>query len=755
MNAALVELDDGWSTIEKGAIQRIQSILEQDLVGHKFDNADYMKYYTLVYNMCTQKPPHNYSEQLYDRYQSAITDYLNLSVLPSVREKTGLYMLHEVDKRWRHHKINVRWMKQFFCYLDRFHTKRLNLPTMREVGMTCFKMTIHEVVKADVRCAVLALIQQEREGGTVEHGLLKRIVEIFVEMGMDKLEVYQRDFEVQFLEETSAFYAREAQRWVQEDGLPDYLAKAENRIRLEVERVSNYLHQSTEQKLLKVVNKELLEVHQQQLMEKEKTGLSTLLQDDKISELARLYRLYSKLPTGLLANDENRYGLMAVSKMVKQHIENVGSACVRSQIGQTSGEGDFVDQLIALHSKYAKLVTICFQDNPLFQKALKEAHETFMNIELKARGECKKKGYGRGMSEMLAAYCDNILKKGSVKLEEDQIEERLDEVVQLFSYLQDKDMFNEYYRKALAKRLLNDKSASDELERSLISKLKLRCGQQFTTKLDGMITDISLAADLKKKYELFRDTDVESSLVADMSVTVLTTGFWPSYKTDQMALPTELIPCLASFERFYETYKKHTKLTWLHTLGHAMIDVRFTSGKKKLEVSMYQGAIILLFNEKNVYTFEEIQRSTQLSAEDLKRYLISLSCGKSKVLRKGTKGPQVDDSETFKIDWNYKDKKARIKFPMIKTEHMKAKDRVEAESVVHEDRKHAIEAAIVRTMKMRKVMMHNQLVMEVISQLNSRFKPDPRIIRKRIEDLIVREYLERDQDDMQKFRYLA
>ena len=39
-------------------------------------------------------------------------------------------------------------------------------------------MTIHEVVKADVRCAVLDLIQQEREGGTVEHGLLKRIVEV-------------------------------------------------------------------------------------------------------------------------------------------------------------------------------------------------------------------------------------------------------------------------------------------------------------------------------------------------------------------------------------------------------------------------------------------------------------------------------------------------------------------------------------------------------------------------------------------------
>ena len=60
---------------------------------------------------------------------------------------------------------------------------------------------------------------------------------------------------------------------------------------------------------------------------------------------------------------------------------------------------------------------------------------------------------------------------------------------------------------------------------------------------------------------------------------------------------------------------------------------------------------------------------------------------------------------------------------MIKTDQMKAKDRTEAESVVNEDRKHAIEAAIVRTMKMRKVMMHNQLVLEVINQLVSRPSP--------------------------------
>jgi hypothetical protein len=83
------------------------------------DNGTAMRGYNLVYNMCTQKPPHNYSEQLYTRYKKAISDYLNEKVLPSVREKTGQYMLKEVGKRWSHHKINVKWMRNFFSYLVR------------------------------------------------------------------------------------------------------------------------------------------------------------------------------------------------------------------------------------------------------------------------------------------------------------------------------------------------------------------------------------------------------------------------------------------------------------------------------------------------------------------------------------------------------------------------------------------------------------------------------------------------------------
>lgn len=51
------------------------------------------------------------------------------------------------------------------------------------------------------------------------------------------------------------------------------------------------------------------------------------------------------------------------------------------------------------------------------------------------------------------------------------MEEYLAKVVQLFSYLTDKDLFAEIYRNQLAKRLLNQRSASDDMERLMIGGL--------------------------------------------------------------------------------------------------------------------------------------------------------------------------------------------------------------------------------------------------------------------------------------------
>jgi cullin 1 len=73
---------------------------------------------------------------------------------------------------------------------------------------------------------------------------------------------------------------------------------------------------------------------------------------------------------------------------------------------------------------------------------------------------------------------------------------------------------------------------------------------------------------------------------------------------------------------------------------------------------------------------------------------------------------------------------------------------------VEDDRTTAIEAAVVRIMKARKTLAHQQLVGEVLMEL-AFFKPDPKLIKRRIEALIDREYLGRDAENPSTYKYLA
>ena len=73
----------------------------------------------------------------------------------------------------------------------------------------------------------------------------------------------------------------------------------------------------------------------------------------------------------------------------------------------------------------------------------------------------------------------------------------------------------------------------------------------------------------------------------------------------------------------------------------------------------------------------------------------------------------------------------------------------------NKDRKLYLQAVTVRVMKMRKQLMYSQLIREIIDQCQSRFRPNVPLIKKCIEDLIDKGYMERSQDDKTKLYYVA
>lgn len=69
---------------------------------------------------------------------------------------------------------------------------------------------------------------------------------------MGQMEKYEEDFEIFMLEDTKSYYSRKGSTWIQEDSCPDYMLKAEECLRKEKERVTHYLHSTTEPKLVEV-----------------------------------------------------------------------------------------------------------------------------------------------------------------------------------------------------------------------------------------------------------------------------------------------------------------------------------------------------------------------------------------------------------------------------------------------------------------------------------------------------------------------
>lgn len=74
---------------------------------------------------------------------------------------------------------------------------------------------------------------------------------------------------------------------------------------------------------------------------------------------------------------------------------------------------------------------------------------------------------------------------------------------------------------------------------------------------------------------------------------------------------------------------------------------------------------------------------------------------------------------------------------------------------MEDDRKHIIDATVVKVMKSRKKIDHVSLIAECTKILSTKFSPDPQVIKKRIEGLIEREYMERDKDDRRNYLYIA
>lgn len=397
-----------------------------------------------------------------------------------------------------------------------------------------------------------------------------------------------------------------------------------------------------------------------------------------------------------------------------------------------------VQELLELKTKMDDIISKAFQENIKFYDTLRESFESVIN-----RRQNKP-------AELIAKYVDAQLKSGNKEWSDEELDKLLDKVMVLFRYIHGKDVFEAFYKKDLAKRLLLGKSASFDAEKSMLLKLKQECGPNFTSKLEGMFRDMEISREMMSSFRETRHGTQPGGI--DLSVNVLTMGYWPPYTPVEVTLPVQMGRYWEAFKSFYMGKHNGRKLQWQPSLGQCVLRACLPQGEKELLVSLFQTLVLLLFNQVDVLTCLDIREQTGIASEALKRTLQSLSLGKARVLLKAPKTKEVTDTDTFQFNKQFKHKLCRIKINQVQLKET-VEENVATNERVFQDRQYQVDAAIVRIMKMRRSLPHNLLLSECLGQL--RFHIKPADLKKRIESLIDRDYIRRSKENSSIYEYIA
>ncbi|KAK0629646.1 Cullin [Bombardia bombarda] len=745
------DIDNTWQYLQ-GGITRIMTNLQDGI-----DLGTYMGIYTAVHNFCTSQkavgftPSSNISsgshrgahllgEDLYKKLTEYLTNHLTELVTES-KAHTDEALLAFYIREWHRYTIAAKYIHHLFRYLNRHWVKRemdegkKSIYDVYTLHLVRWRDVLFKLVSEKVMQAVLKLVERQRNGETIEYNQIKQVVESFVSLGLDEgdstkttLDVYRYHFEKPYLDATKIFYQNESKQFVADNSVVEYMKKAETRLDEEEERVKIYLHPDIGIPLKKCCNLVLIAEHSNILRDE----FQVLLDNDREEDMARMYSLLSRIADGL---DPLRAKFEA-------HVRKAGLAAV----AKVASDADklepkiYVDALLEIHTQYQGLVKRAFNDEPEFTRSLDNACREFVN-----RNEVCKSGSNKS-PELLAKYTDILLRKSGSGVEEAELEKTLTQIMTVFKYIEDKDVFQKFYSRMLARRLVHSNSSSDDAETSMISKLKEACGFEYTNKLQRMFQDMQISKDLNTGFK--EHVQAAGIKGLDSSYSILGTGFWPlTAPGTNFNPPEEILADCERFSRFYRNKHEGRKLTWLWQLCKGEVKANYIKNAKMpytFQVSIYQMAILLLFNEKDKNTYDEIVSTTQLNSEALDPSLGILV--KAKVLNLGPGSDKVGPGAFFALNYEFKNKKFRVNLNVGMKSETKQEE-VETNKTIEEDRKLLLQSAIVRIMKARKRMKHQQLVSETINQIRQRFVPKVGDIKKCIEILLDKEYLERLDDD--------
>ncbi|KAH6602408.1 hypothetical protein BASA61_001156 [Batrachochytrium salamandrivorans] len=707
-----------------------------------------MDMYQMVYDICTARPKAFVEELL-----QGIVQYL----LDHVTELEQLIMTHEdivssYATQWDRYQTASHYTNRICDFLNRHTLKRAALHTSVQAqkvlrlsleghAYLIWKQRVLSSIKRNHSNALtyqlLELLRRERDGDPVPSHSIKSAIGSLIQVSSlseQPLQLYSEEFEMPYIRSITLYYMNESAMAISSLSISNFMIKALSRLDEEADRSQRYCHSSSFRKIAYACESEYISAH----MAKIHGDFEKMIMESRFEDCTRAYELLSKVSGGIRT---------IIEEFEKFVFQSGKDAMARFDGFLEKSPVEYVNAMIDVHARLMNLAVAVFKGDSAFVAKVDKSFRVIVNNDESGRSNRSLEAFSR--------YCDILLKKTPKSLlRESDVDEKLGKMIVLFKYIDDKDVFQKFYSRSLAKRLIHSTSFSNDCERVMISRLKTVCGYEYTSKLQRMFTDISLSEDLNVRFKSYMEA-LPRQLGIEFEVLVLTAGSWPlvGNAVSNAQLPLEFENCSTQFTSFYNAIFSGRKLSWLHHLSKAEVWLNFTEKRYELHLSAYQLSVLSLFNDNWSMSLEACSDLTKIGLTELNK-IIAVFVNMNLLLVDGDRTNHMDKDTVVSLNAAFSSKRLKIK--VSNSSGAAAEQKQESDTTlksVDEDRRLFIQATIVRIMKSRMRLSHNILVQEVTEHSKSRFLPSVTMIKRCIEQLIEKQYLSRFERD--QYMYVA
>jgi hypothetical protein len=547
------------------------------------------------------------------------------------------------------------------------------------------------------------------EGHTDDLLQIKNLISLFWDTNL-----YKTCFDENYLKSSKDFFEKIIKDFDQD--LEEYISFIEKALDIESKIITTHLKEFTHRKMILSLENQLLIEKKNSILKRlfsndENQLINTFLNVHRINFMRRIYLLFKRVKIDEDLKDSFNLFLEQNSQRIFLKFSSDKSV------------NNFFENLKNLKMKIDEVMKESFFNDEKFKSIAKEGFVKTLNFK------------SNSVADNLSRYIDHILTESDV--ENKKVLSKIDDFISIFRYLDAKDLFETFFIKKLAIRLLYSLSNSIKGEKYLIERLRNECGSVFVTKSEEMLSDMDNSTQLTINFD-----SIETHRPFEINFYVLSSFSWPVTKIFQGNVDDNISLIHQKLTVFYRQKQQGKSLNW--HLPWCSGDLMFIEKNILLQVNGIQAGILLKFTKKNkIMSFNKLLELTCVDKDELINNL--------NILTNVFKIMQVNSEKNYSINQTFTSNKKKVIINHYEEEEVAREEIQEVEERNWEDRKHVVDAYLMKTLKLKKQMNSADLICCILKLI--KFPCEISLVQSRIVNLVSNGYLNRDEKDEEIIKY--